>query len=142
MSGTVLATAMALFVVSAILEGAITVAVMQALEQIQPKATQSQAATRLDKSPMLAMVGLAAVLLGTVGVLLASTQPDGIQRLGEQTGISSRVRNLLHTPLTNYHAAFLQSDMGGKVVAGLAGVALVYAACVLVARVVVRNRSI
>jgi hypothetical protein len=32
--------------------------------------------------------------------------------------------------------------MGGKVVAGLAGVALVYAACVLVGRAVIRNRSI
>jgi cobalt/nickel transport system permease protein len=146
MSGTVLTTAVTLFIVSAILEGAITVAVMQALERIQlpirHNAARPEQTTRLDKSPVLAMVGLTAVLLGTVGVLLASTQPDGIERLAEQTGISSRIRNLLHTPLANYHAAFLQSDMGGKVMAGLAGVALVYAACVLVGRLVVRNRSI
>jgi cobalt/nickel transport system permease protein len=142
MSATVLATAISLFVVSAILEGAITVAVMQALERIQPKAVNLGKATRLERSPVLAMVGLVAVLLGTVGVLLASTSPDGITRLGEQTGVSSRIRTLLHTPLTNYHAAFLQSDTGGKIVAGLVGIALVYAACVLVGRAVVRRRSI
>jgi cobalt/nickel transport system permease protein len=139
MSSTVLATAVGLFVVSAILEGAITVAVMRALDRIQSKAAQT---ARFERSPALAMVGLVAVLLGTVGVLLASTSPDGIARLGEQTGVSSRIRNLLHTPLTNYHAAFLQSDTGGKIVAGLAGIALVYAACMLVSRAVVRNRSI
>jgi cobalt/nickel transport system permease protein len=142
MSATVLATAMGLFLVSAILEGAITVAVMQALERIEPKAARVGRTARLEWSPVLAMVGLGAVLLGTVGVLLASTAPDGIARLGERTGVSSRIRTLLHTPLTNYHATFFQSDTGGKIVAGLAGIALVYAVCVLVGRSVVRRRSI
>jgi cobalt/nickel transport system permease protein len=141
MSATVLATAIALFAVSAILEGLITVAVMQALERIQPRSLPERTAG-LKRSPVLAMVGLAAVLLGTVGVLLASTSPDGITRLGEQTGVGSRIRTLLHTPLTNYHAAFLQSDTGGKIVAGLVGIALVYAACLLLGRAVVRRRSI
>ncbi|HLI84511.1 MAG TPA: energy-coupling factor ABC transporter permease [Bryobacteraceae bacterium] len=153
MSGGVLATAMALFFVSAILEGAITVAVIEAIERIQPRAARHPASPmhlekpRFQRSPLPAMIGLAALLLSTVGVLLASTQPDGIQRLGERTGIAARVRMLLHTPLSNYHASFLQSDVGGKVLAGLAGIALVYAACVLVGRAffrraVVRNRSI
>ncbi len=141
MSTTVLATAIGLFVISAILEGAITVAVMQALERIHPRPLPERTA-RLKRSPVPAMVALATMLLGTVGVLLASTAPDGIARLGERTGVSSRIRTLLHTPLTNYHAAFLQSDAGGKIVAGLAGIALVYAACMLVSRAVARNRSI
>jgi cobalt/nickel transport system permease protein len=142
MSGMVLITAIGLFAVSAILEGAITVAVMQALERIQPKAARLERVSLVNQSQVLAIIGLAAVLLGTVGVLLASTAPDGIARLGEQTGITLRIRTLLHTPLANYHAAFLPSDMVGKIVAGLAGIALVYAACVLVGRAVVRNRSI
>jgi cobalt/nickel transport system permease protein len=142
MSGAVLAGAVGVFAVSAILEGFITVGVMQALERIQPKAARVGRTARLKRSPALAMVGLAALLLGTVGVLLASTAPDGIARLGEQTGVASRIRTLLHAPLANYHAAFLQSDVGGKVVAGLAGIALVYAACMLVGRAVVRNRSV
>jgi cobalt/nickel transport system permease protein len=143
MSAAVLGTAMALFLVSAILEGAITVAVMQALERIQPKiARRGPEAARPGRSPVLAAVSLAAILMASFGVLFASAAPDGIARLGERTGVSSRIRNLLHTPLANYHAAFVRSDLASKAVAGLAGVALVFGACLLVGRVVARHRSL
>ena len=136
MSTPVLGTALALFVVSALLEGAITVAVMEALGRIRPQTSRPAVART---SPVLPVIMLAALLLGTVGVLLASTTPDGIERLGAQTG--TRFRAVLHTPLADYRVAFLQSDMAGKAVAGLAGVALVYGACLLVGRMVARNRS-
>ncbi len=143
MSAPVLGTALALFVVSAILEGAITVSVMQALERIQPDiAGRGREVSTMRGSRVVAMVSLAAVLLGSIGVLLASRAPDGIAQLGEQTGISAQIRTLIHTPLSNYRVALLPSELVGKAAAGLAGVLLVYVACLLVGRAVARNRGI
>jgi cobalt/nickel transport system permease protein len=137
--GSLLGVSLALFVVSAILEGAITLAVVEALERIQPKAVRQALPSR---SPVLAVVSLAAVLLASVGFLFASAAPDGIQKLGQQSGISSQIRTLIHTPLAEYQAAFLQWGMLGKPAAALAGVALIYGACLLLGRAAARKRSI
>ena len=139
MPAAVLGISLTLFVVSALMEGAITLAVMEALARLQPKTIRMPEGA---SSPVLSAVALAAVLLASVGVLLASAMPDGLERLGEQTGIAPRVRTLIHTPLTNYHAAFVGSDAMSKAAAGLAGLALVYAVCLLVGRMVARNRSL
>ena len=134
----VLGVSLALFVVSAILEGAITLAVIQALESIQPSLVRRPSAAR---SFALGAVGLVAVLLAAVGVLFASTAPDGIERLGQQTGIVSHAKALLPSPLADYRVAFLQSPSLGKAAGGLAGLALIWGACLLIARAVARKRS-
>jgi cobalt/nickel transport system permease protein len=138
MSTSVLGLSLALFAVSAILEGVITLAVMQALEKIQPRTARPEQA-RL--SPAVGAISLAALLLASVGFLIASAQPDGIERLGEQTGLAARVHTLIHAPLANYQAAFLSSDMLGKAAAGLAGAALIFGTCLLLGRAATRRRS-
>src|SRR5438874_1195027 len=77
MSGTVLGVSFALFAVSAILEGAITLAVFQALETLNPNFVKQPGA---DRGLALRLTALAAVLLVVVGVLFASTHPDGLER--------------------------------------------------------------
>jgi cobalt/nickel transport system permease protein len=139
----VLGLSLALFLVSALLEGAITLAIMQALARMQPGiARPGREFARPGWSRALTMISLAALVLASVGVLLASAAPDGLQRLGEQTGINSRVRTMIHTPLSNYQAAFMHSDVLGKAAAGLAGVALVYCACLALGRMAARNRGL
>ena len=138
MPASLLGVSLALFLVSALLEGAITLAVVRALEAIQPGFIRKPAAAR---SFALGAAGLAAVLLAAVGVLFASTAPDGIEKLGQQTGIASRARVLFSTPLSGYETAFLQSPWLSKAGAGLAGLALIYAACLLLARLVVRRKG-
>ncbi len=138
MPAAVLGVSLGLFAVSALLEGAITLAVVQALESIQPGFIRKPAAAR---SFALGAVAFVAVLLAAVGVLFAATAPDGIERLGQQAGIASRARTLIATPLANYQAAFLQSPPLAKAAGGLAGLALIYGACLLVARAVARKRS-
>jgi cobalt/nickel transport system permease protein len=135
---SVLAVSLALFAVAATLEGAITVAVVEALERIRPSFVRSPTERR---RPALAVIALAAGLLGTVGALLASAAPDGIQKLGLDTGLASRARTLISTPFSEYQAAFLQVAWERKVAAGLAGLALVYAACLILGRVAARRRS-
>lgn len=115
-----LALSMAVFAASSVLEGAITLAVVQGLDVIQPNFVRKPATGR----PLAAgALGLAAVLLGSVGVLFASTTPDGIERL------------------TRYDASGLHAGWLAKAGAGLGGLALIYAACLLIGRLVARRGS-
>ena len=120
-SGSLLGISAGLFLVSAILEGAITLAVIEALEKIQPGFVRRPAAGR---SYALGAVALVAVFLAGVGVLFAVTTPDGIERLGLETGIAGHTKALISTPLSGYR-------MTG---AGVAGVGLIYGACLLIGR--------
>ena len=104
---------------SAIAEGAITVGVVGALERIQPDFVRQPPGQR---SLALAAIALVAVLLVTGGALFASVLPDGIEKLAQ-------ARTLIATPLSGYGTGWV-----GKAGAGLAGLALVYGACVLIGR--------
>jgi cobalt/nickel transport system permease protein len=139
MPGSVLSVSLALFLVSALLEGAITLAVVQALEAIQPGFARKPSA---GGSFAFGALGIAAVLLAAVGVLFASTAPDGIQKLAQQTGIASHARALLATPFSGYQTAFLQAGWISKASAGLAGLGLIFGACALFGRVAARKRSV
>jgi cobalt/nickel transport system permease protein len=138
MPASVLGVSLALFVVSALLEGAITLAVIQALETIQPGFVRKPEGGR---SFALGAIGVAAVLLAAGGVMVASTAPDGIEKLGLQTGLASHVGSLVTTPLSGYQTAFFQTGWLRKTSAGLAGLALIYGACLLIGRAVARKRS-
>jgi len=120
MARPALALSIGIFAVSALLEGAITLAVVEGLDAIQPNFVRRPAAGR----PLaLGALGLAAVLLGAVGVLFASTAPDGIERL------------------THFNAAALETPWLHKTAAGLGGLALIYAACLGIGRLVARRGS-
>jgi cobalt/nickel transport system permease protein len=124
MSSSMLGVSLALFAVSAIAEGAITVAVIGALESIQPGFIRQPSPRR---SFALGAVALAAVLLATGGVLVASASPDGIEKLGQ-------AQTLIATPLAGYQISALGSGWAARATAGMAGLGLVYGACVLIGR--------
>jgi len=138
MSGPVLGVSFALFAVSAVLEGAITLAVFQALEMLNPNFVKQPKA---DRGFALGMTGLAAVLLAVVGVLFASTHPDGLERLAETIGLASKAKPMLPSPLADYQAGLFQSAWLRKACAGLAGLGLIYGVCALFGRFVGRQRS-
>jgi hypothetical protein len=138
LSSAVLGVSLAFFLMAALLEGAITVAVIEALEKIQPTFVRKP---REGRPFALGAAALCALLLATLGALVASASPDGIQRLGQQTGIASHARTLFSTPLADYQAAFLQAGWERKAMGGFAGLAIVYAACLVIGRAVARRRS-
>ena len=119
MPRTMVEISLGLFSISAILEGAITLAVIQSLERLQPRLIR-QAWPR--RSPALGVVAVAAVLLATVGVLFASQAPDAIQQLTHQTASAT-------------------NGWFAKSAAGLGGLVLIYGACLLFSRVAGRRRS-
>jgi cobalt/nickel transport system permease protein len=139
MSGAVLGVSLGLFAVSALLEGAITLAVFQAVESLNPNFVKQPKA---ERGIALGVIGLAAVALVVAGVLVASTNPDGLQKLTEALGISARAKPVIAAPLADYQAGFLQSPWLRKAGAGLMGLALIYGACALLGRMVGRQRSV
>ena len=82
-------------------------------------------------------MSLAAVLMAGAGTLFASTNPDVIQRLAAQIGIAARGKVLVAAPLADYQSPWL-----GRAGAGLAGLMMIYAACLLLGRLVARSRSV
>jgi hypothetical protein len=131
MPAPVLGVSLALFLVSALIEGAITMAVMSALEAIQPNFVRQPAA---GGRTALVSAGLAAVLLAAGGVLLASRAPDGIEQLARKTGIAGHARTLFATPFKDYEASWLGGGWPAQAGAGFVGLALVGGVCVLIGR--------
>jgi cobalt/nickel transport system permease protein len=129
-----LAVSAVVFLISAPVEGAITLGVVKALEAIQPGFVRQPEPGRGLHASMLA-IGLAAVFLAAVGVLFSSTAPDGIEKLGLVSGTSERVKVLPATPFSGYEASFFASPWVRKASAGLAGLALIYGACLAIGRV-------
>jgi len=134
MPGSVLAVSLGLFFLAAAAEGAITLAVVEALECIQPGLLRRPAQRH---SFALGALSLTALLMAAAGTLFASTNPDGIGRLAAQIGIAARQTAILTAPLAEYQSQWL-----GKAGAGLAGLAMIYAACLLLGRLAARNRSV
>ncbi len=143
---TVLGLTLALFLVSAAIEGAITLAVVEAIGRLSPRLIRRPSATpaagQPSRVPALAAIGVMAVLLGGGGFLIASANPDGLESLAAQLGITGRETSLVSTPLAGYSAHWLGASPAAKAAAGLTGLA---AAAVLSAAVglrLSRRRSI
>lgn len=132
MSGTTVLVSMGFFVLMAVVEGAITLAVVEALAGIRPGLVREPA--RRGSFAVTAL-GAAAVLLATVGVVFAATAPDPIEKLGHS-------RRFFSTLFTNYQTAALHNPWLSKATAGMLGLLLIYAACLLIGRTVARNRSV
>jgi cobalt/nickel transport system permease protein len=135
MPPAVLAVSIGLFLVSAVIEGAITLAVMQSLERIQPGFVRQPQGIRGAGALALAAVSLA---LAGAGVLIASQRPDGIQSLAIETGIASHARTFLTSPLAEYKLQILNSPFLTKSLAGLIGLVVVYILCAGISRALER----
>ena len=84
MSGSTLGVSIGLFAVWALLEGAITLAVFEAVETLNPRFIRQP---KNDRRVALGMITLATLLLAVGGALFASTSPDILDNLlGFQAG--------------------------------------------------------
>jgi len=138
MPGVVIRLSLGVFLVSAVLEGAITLAIMQALTAIHPELLRQP---QPDGRRALGWIGVGAIFLAVVGVAMASAYPDGIERLADATGIASRATTLLRTPLADYQLGTLGSAWLRKAGAGLAGISLIYGALLAGGKWLARKRG-
>ncbi len=137
MSSGVLAVSIALFLVSALMEGAITLAVMQALERIQPGFARRPAGMR--GTGALAAASLA---LAGAGVWVASRKPDGIEKLSAAAGFASHARTFLTSPLAEYRMQMVSSPFLAKALAGLIGLLVVCVLCLGISRALAVSRGV
>jgi len=126
-----------LFTVSAVLEGAITLAVLQSIERLNPGWIQKPAASH--RKTLAALAGFA-VLLVAVGFLLASAAPDGLQKIGIQVGLAAKVP--FHAPLADYELPFWSSSWVRRASAGLAGLLLIFGLCAIAGKVLGQRRPL
>lgn len=135
--GGILSITVGIFAITGLIEGAITLAVLEAMNKLHPAWVRNpQSAGKRA----LGALGLAALLLATLGALLASALPDGLEKFAEQAGIAERARNLVNTPLSNYGVGSLGLPRLGAAAAGLIGLALAAGLCLFVARSLLRRR--
>lgn len=105
--------AIALFAVTAVIEGAITVAAIRAIERLSPQSLPKQ--TNFAFSARTAFAAMA-LLLVTLGTWIASAAPDGLQRLAADIGLAA----------SPTWSALLTGPA-----AGLAGLVCIYSVCTL-----------
>lgn len=120
-----------LFLVSAIIEGAITLAVMQALVRIEPDFVRRPQLIGVRGAGVLIT---ASVALAGAGIFFASQRPDGIQKLTLESGIATHARMLLNSPLAEYKLQVLASPFLTRSLAGLIGLLVIYILCFAISR--------
>ena len=141
MSGVAMPPAMitislAWFLVSALIEGALTMAVAVALERIQPGCLRRPETGRRAWS----VAGVTAALLAACGWRIASRSPDGLESLALRGGFSSRAVAHIASPLGEYQASFIANPLLAKGIAGLAGLAVIYVLCIAISRAMTASR--
>jgi cobalt/nickel transport system permease protein len=112
----------ALFAIGALIEGAITLAAVRAIERLNPAWIIAPAGGR---SRVVGLVGLAAVGAVVAAVLFASTAPDAIEKLTRTMGGETATESI-----------WLY-----RVAGGLGGLVLIYVACTVIGRYLARQRS-
>jgi cobalt/nickel transport system permease protein len=127
---------MALFAISALIEGAITISVVQAIERLDPKFVQKPEASNWRALTVLSGIAL---VLGLVGFLWASSAPDGLERLGMELGLAAKTQ--FQGPFADYSAGHFQSAWLRRATGGLTGLVVVYAVCAAFAKMLGRRRS-
>ncbi|MFN0103547.1 MAG: energy-coupling factor ABC transporter permease [Bryobacteraceae bacterium] len=138
MSPGIVGVSSGVFVVTGIMEGLITVAVLQAVERLNPGWLQAPRGLPRRSAGVLVT---AALLMMVAGVLYVSALPDGFESLAAQVGVGSRERIIWAAPLPDYEASFLAGEWSRKSLAGLAGLAIIYGVCLTVGRFLIRQRS-
>ncbi|HET8548301.1 MAG TPA: energy-coupling factor ABC transporter permease [Bryobacteraceae bacterium] len=128
---------LALFLVTGLLEGLITVLVIEAIERIDPNWIRQPDRSR---TPAVAFLGVAALVLACGGFAVASSYPDGLTRLGSELGLAERAVALFSTPLADYQATFPGAEWLQRIAAGIAGLSAAFLLCMAAGRLLAARK--
>lgn len=130
--GPVLGLSMSLFVLSGLIEGAITLVALESIERLRPGAVRRTA----PSGRIITAIAVASLLIACIGVLFASSLPDGFESLAEKTGVASHGKLMFETAFSDYEWKSVDSPWLKKAGAGIAGLAVVYLLCAALARLI------
>ncbi len=143
MSRQLLWVSLGLFTVSALLEGAITLAVLEGIERLNPAWVRSgPLVPAAGNRRLIAVLATAAIVLAAGGVLFASAAPDGLETIVRHLGFAPQAKVVLASPLSDYQFQGFQSESLRKASAGLIGLVLIYVACFVLGRSIRQRRSV
>lgn len=144
MPGYLLAGSMGVFLANGLAEGVLTVLVVEAMGRLR-----SGAAPAIETGPApvsigrrsLGVLAIAAILMAAGGLLVASADPDGVARIGQDLAL--REAAWFKAPLGGYalgDASFVPGWAKGSII-GLGGAGLIAAACLAGGRLLAGRRS-
>lgn len=137
MPWSVVSLSLVFFLITAGMEGAITLAVFEAIERLNPRWVAEPAGPRRAWGLLAAM----ALTMGLAGALFASASPDVLHRLTEQIGVAQRATLTLAGPLPDYELPGNGAPWIRRAGAGLCGIVLIYALCLVSARLLRRRTA-
>lgn len=138
MNSSVVGISSGLFVVTAAIEGIITLSVVQAVERLNPGWIRQPSA---KPSLTIGVLAAASILLVAVGVLFASGAPDGLESLAQRAGFASQAQILWPALMADYELDAFRSEWLRRAGAGLLGLLLIYGMCLGVGRLIARQRG-
>jgi cobalt/nickel transport system permease protein len=123
--------ALGVFAVTGLVEGAITLAVVEGLTRINPGFLSARhAAAR----PILGVLAIASIFLAACGFLVASALPDGLERTAAILGLEGRAIALFQSPLAGYEAWSAGAPWFRRATAALIGLAIAFLTCFALGR--------
>ena len=131
----VVSLSLGLFLITSAIEGAITLAVFEAIERLNPRWVRSPGGV----ARVWSLLAVLALFLGLAGVLFASSAPDILESLTAQAGLAGKP--LLTSPLGDYEWQLAANPWLRKSVAGLFGLVVIYLVCIVSARLLRRRES-
>jgi cobalt/nickel transport system permease protein len=135
MPARLLLFSLGLFGVSGILEGAITLAAVRAVERLNPQWVKTPAQSG---SRAIGGLAIAATLLAALSILAGSAAPEVMEKLAANFGIAAHAPAWMHAPLADYEWKGVDSAWLRRASAAFAGLALIYGACTITGRLLTR----
>jgi cobalt/nickel transport system permease protein len=137
MPATLIGLSVLLFFVNALIEGAITVSVLKAVERLglstflaDEGRRRSQTQSRPHRwGAIIPLAAFCAVVLALCGVFAASLLPDGLERLAHALRIPFGGQPLFHAPMSDYRIPALGANWFSRASAGILGLLAIYFVC-------------
>ena len=146
MSAAMIDLSLLVFAVNAVIEGAITLSALRAIERLKPgvsllSAMQLPALSRPRTLRTVAIaIASASVLVAALGIAAGSSLPDGLERLAWRLGVPVAAHPIFHSPLSDYYVRELGLNWASRASAGLLGLICIYAICGLGSHLLGRSR--
>jgi cobalt/nickel transport system permease protein len=143
---TLTSVSLGLFTVNALIEGAITISVLKAVRSLQTRENSVQVSVNNScpaiqrTARLLGVMALGTVTIATVGILIASHLPDGLEHLALRLGIPFGGGVPFESPLRDYQLQSLGPTWFSRASAGLLGLILIYFVCVFGGFLLTRSR--
>lgn len=133
---TLIGISLLLFSVNAVMEGAITVSVLKAVEPLGLSPFVSEDEQRIRGSALrprwrtvVPAIAASALVVALCGVFASSLFPDGLEHLAHALNIPFGAHPFIEAPLRDYRVPALGTSWIGRAGAGIFGLLAIYCVC-------------